>query len=452
MDADVIIVGAGIGGLQLAALLASDGSRVTVLEKLSRIGGRAVVWEKDGFQVDHGIHLIRFGSASATAKVFRHLGRDIEFRPLDRSYARLADGRVVTFPTDPKGFLTTRLMSKRERLAALSVIVRLRGLGAIARVTANLPLPRILRAFDAGRLLDTSVEAWLDDLGIRGGLRLYFLLVCASMQVCPNLARASAGELLFNIQSVLTKGISVTYPTRGWRQIFDTLQEVIELCGEIRTGTEVKRVIVEGNTARGVELTSGECLTAPTVVVSLPSQTLFDVLDEAQVPASFARTCKGQRPTSGVVLDYGLSRRICEDSGLWYLVEPLSFGMFTSNLCPDMAPPGKQLLTWLQPTELEEVTDKQGAKRAEERLEAALFRTFPGLEDAIEWRRAMHLEMVDGVEVNTAQHRHRRPGYRVPGINGLFLVGDTLAGGGAGGDVGHESVLECYRAMTGRPV
>ena len=58
---DTIIVGAGICGLQLAALLASDGQEVLVLEKQSRPGGRAYIWEKDGFKVDNGVHLVRFG-------------------------------------------------------------------------------------------------------------------------------------------------------------------------------------------------------------------------------------------------------------------------------------------------------------------------------------------------------------------------------------------------------
>jgi len=56
------------------------------------------------------------------------------------------------------------------------------------------------------------------------------------------------------------------------------------------------------------------------------------------------------------------------------------------------------------------------------------------------------------VEVNINQHREKRPGYSVPGIENLYLVGDSLKGPGAGGDVGHESVLGCYVEMTGKNV
>jgi len=49
-----IVIGAGISGLASAALLARDGYAVTVLEKNERVGGRAGVWESDGFRFDTG--------------------------------------------------------------------------------------------------------------------------------------------------------------------------------------------------------------------------------------------------------------------------------------------------------------------------------------------------------------------------------------------------------------
>lgn len=50
----VIIIGAGIGGLASAALLTKKGYDVTIVEKNDTVGGRARVFEKDGFVFDMG--------------------------------------------------------------------------------------------------------------------------------------------------------------------------------------------------------------------------------------------------------------------------------------------------------------------------------------------------------------------------------------------------------------
>lgn len=50
----IVVIGAGIGGLASAALLAKEGYQVTLLEKNAALGGRARVWKKDGFIFDMG--------------------------------------------------------------------------------------------------------------------------------------------------------------------------------------------------------------------------------------------------------------------------------------------------------------------------------------------------------------------------------------------------------------
>lgn len=49
-----VVVGGGIAGLATAALLAKAGMKVTVLEAREKTGGRAYVWQKDGFKFDMG--------------------------------------------------------------------------------------------------------------------------------------------------------------------------------------------------------------------------------------------------------------------------------------------------------------------------------------------------------------------------------------------------------------
>ena len=49
-----IIIGSGFAGLSAAASLAKEGWKVTVIEKNEQLGGRAAVWERDGFTFDMG--------------------------------------------------------------------------------------------------------------------------------------------------------------------------------------------------------------------------------------------------------------------------------------------------------------------------------------------------------------------------------------------------------------
>ena len=50
----IVVIGAGFAGLSAASLLAKAGHHVSVLEKHDQPGGRARIWEKDGFRFDMG--------------------------------------------------------------------------------------------------------------------------------------------------------------------------------------------------------------------------------------------------------------------------------------------------------------------------------------------------------------------------------------------------------------
>lgn len=98
----VAIVGAGIGGLSLGALLGKEGHDVTVFEKNSDIGGRARVWKKDGFVFDMGpswylmpeIFEHYFGLFGKSAQDFYELVR------LDPSYRIFFPDEVIDISSD----------------------------------------------------------------------------------------------------------------------------------------------------------------------------------------------------------------------------------------------------------------------------------------------------------------------------------------------------------------
>ncbi len=83
-----LVVGAGIGGLSLAALLANAGEEVTVLEKNSLPGGRARVYRENGYSFDMGPSW--YLMPDIYESFFRELGFEIndcyELVRLDPSY------------------------------------------------------------------------------------------------------------------------------------------------------------------------------------------------------------------------------------------------------------------------------------------------------------------------------------------------------------------------------
>ena len=61
LHADVVVVGAGVAGLNCAALLAKQGVDVLVLEASDAVGGRVRTDEVDGFLLDRGFHIFLTG-------------------------------------------------------------------------------------------------------------------------------------------------------------------------------------------------------------------------------------------------------------------------------------------------------------------------------------------------------------------------------------------------------
>ncbi len=76
MDERVVVIGAGIGGLVSAALLAASGRDVTVVEKEPSVGGKARRIEVDGAQIDAGPTV--FTLREVFEDVFRRCGSELD--------------------------------------------------------------------------------------------------------------------------------------------------------------------------------------------------------------------------------------------------------------------------------------------------------------------------------------------------------------------------------------
>src|SRR5262252_8809316 len=72
---DVVVIGAGLGGLLSAAQFLRRGQRVLVLERLAHPGGRFTAKTFQGAQVSTGaVHMLPFGTNGELAAMLRALG------------------------------------------------------------------------------------------------------------------------------------------------------------------------------------------------------------------------------------------------------------------------------------------------------------------------------------------------------------------------------------------
>ncbi|MFT7671206.1 MAG: all-trans-retinol 13,14-reductase [Planctomycetota bacterium] len=81
----VIVIGAGFGGLVTAALLAKAGKSVLVIDQHSIAGGNASVFRRKGYEFDVGVHYLgECGPNEAIPRVLEACGvHDARFQELD---------------------------------------------------------------------------------------------------------------------------------------------------------------------------------------------------------------------------------------------------------------------------------------------------------------------------------------------------------------------------------
>jgi prolycopene isomerase len=98
---DVVVIGAGIGGLSAAAMLAKEGQRVLVLEQAEAAGGYAHAFQRGPYTFDPAVHVFPQGHDGALPDaVLRYLGvRDrCEMIEFEQNYSAVYPDMTVHTP------------------------------------------------------------------------------------------------------------------------------------------------------------------------------------------------------------------------------------------------------------------------------------------------------------------------------------------------------------------
>ncbi len=249
MDADVIIIGGGFGGLSTAALLANKGVNVLLLEMGEVFGGRARSIEKGGFVVDNGLHSNRFASQDPAAAVLKNVGQSLEFVKEEDSISYIYQkAKLIKRPSSAQEFMTTELLSPEGREEMLKVLLQL------LQESPDEWYSRTLLEF---------INKFTGNEEAREFLRLFGFFIIA-----PRIEETSAGEAMYFIQQAQKASIVIAAPVGGTRQIIEKLRAIVDRNGQIKEGCQVDQIIVEAGKVTGVKM--GEKVFTSKAVVYTP--------------------------------------------------------------------------------------------------------------------------------------------------------------------------------------
>ncbi|GAA3826237.1 phytoene desaturase family protein [Sphaerisporangium flaviroseum] len=273
--AEVIVVGGGVGGMVSALLLARDGYRVRLYERLPRLGGKLAEHRRAGFTFSLGPSLLTLPD------VFRDLGvrlDAIEVAELCRY--RFPGGSTLTAYREPE-----RMAAEVERLApgegdrwrefhrwaqgCLEASRRTFFTGPLTR-PPTAARPSDLLAVAPGRTLDGLARRFFRDPRLRQYVGRYATYAGSS----PYRAPAALGCI-----PAIEHGHGGWYVPGGLPRLADALAELLDKAGvEVHLDAGVAGVLADGERVRGVRLVSGEVVRADVVIANTDAAALYGQL------------------------------------------------------------------------------------------------------------------------------------------------------------------------------
>jgi len=317
-DCDVAIVGAGVGGLSAAALLADAGLRVAVFDHHVLAGGYCHSYPRKArhqgqpvlYRFDAGPHdFSGVWDGGTISGLLDRLGvaDRIQWARVDHSY--ITENGAIDPPRDWRDY--ARMLGERFPDSAAGVMSLFETIHAIfddmyatgegRSGIPGLPAdPSKLLAFPKehpqafkwmGRPFDELVAAHVGDP------RVVAIVNALVGYLGDGAEKLTCGQMVPIFGYYFKGGF---YPVGGSSRFSDVLVEAIEeRGGAVHLKTPVKRILVENGAATGVKLRDGRIVRAKAVVSNADMRrTFLELVEPAHTPEEFRRTLEKAEPAT----------------------------------------------------------------------------------------------------------------------------------------------------------
>jgi phytoene dehydrogenase-like protein len=474
---DVIVIGAGVGGLICANLLAKDGLRVLLVEQHYMVGGYCSTFRRAGYTFDAATHFYPLlgNPLTITGSVLEKLGsrtRWVKMDPVD----------IFHFPDGSRFSVSADFDEYMDELKATFPHER-QAIDKFFHLVREAYLYGLLYYF-RGRGADRLEP--LKPLSVRDALNRFFTDPKLKLVLAADCAHwgspPSRTSFVFDSMLRLSYFLGNYYP-EGGSQVFadDLARSIEEMGGDILMHSMVERILVEDGRATGVEIQTGfkssrhaVTVRAEHVVSNADLVLTFEKLLGREIVGDAAITAvKEMRPTTPCFLTHiglrGVDPEVLERAAGYHwrtwdsdrVVFGDAFKIFVPTMYePRMAPPGGQIviLQRIMEIDYDHVDDWLGHKCGVqtdllERFEAVL----PGIREHIvtvqsasaltSWRFTLNYQgAMLGWEMSPGQLGYNRPAIDGP-VRNLHLTGHwTRPGGGITPVI--VSAVDAARAIT----
>jgi len=282
----LIIIGAGMTGLSSGLAWAKNNNTsekpVLIIEKQPKTGGEVTSYERNGYQFD------TCQMISNLTDIFKYLGIDVELRAFKGLYMRIFlvksgenEARVLNLPSGIDGFREHLKKEYPDEAVKIEefLIYSHKMFKELDKLKYEPTFPELLKTLITCPKIvmnaSKNFEDYFNKFDIKNEEVREIFSAFAAMSGLPD--NRVAALLPIGVMFSLLEG--AFRPRNGFIELPRAMEkQFLDLGGEIRTGTEVKKIMTDDGRVLGVVLSDGEKIYSDNVISTVDTKLAMEKL------------------------------------------------------------------------------------------------------------------------------------------------------------------------------